>query len=280
VEQAQPVQAHQQQQRPPERVPLQERSVQQVHAADVRQAQEPGSLQQYSMKLALPRQQQQQQTADLLTAAQQQLQHLFQQQTDSTAHPPQQSHQQPYQQVPDPQQQLNSSSMQRQSPTKRDLPRPLVDTTGVAGSSPGRARSPMHSVSTQHAAAAIRGLSQRSVSPLQAALISKETELVLPAAAVAGSRGGPPAVDLARLGVAVAAADGWQQVGAAAAAAGSSDAAAHTRYGLVAIPGWLQNSFQNVWHTPLAGRGMLDHQPTTIQVLYGSHCPACLCMVL
>jgi hypothetical protein len=270
------VQPQQQQLIRPERVPLQERTVQQVHAADVQQAQESGPLHQYSMKLALPRQQQQQ-TADLLTAAQQQLQHLFQQQTDSTAH---HLHQQPYQQVPDPQKQLNSSSMQRQSPAKRDLPRPLVDTTGVAGSSPGRARSPMHSVSTQHAAAAIRGLSQRSVSPLQAALISKETELLLPAAAVGGSRGGPPAVDLARLGVAVAPADGWQQVGAAAAAAGSSDAAAHTRYGFVAIPGWLQDSFQNVWHTSLAGRGMLDHQPTTIQVLHGSRCPACLCIVL
>jgi hypothetical protein len=228
----------QQQQEPQQqqRVPLQERQVQQQAQA------EPGELQQYSMKLAVPSQQpqeqapqqqlQRRQTADVLTAAQQQLQHLFQQQPGSAGVT--QQEQQLQEQLPAEAALLHVGSMHSSSPVKLTQTGWIsasLDTTGIAGGSSGSpaaagSRSPMRHSFPKAAAG-----QTRSLSPLQAALLSKETELELPttAAAVLSDAGGMPAVDLARLGVGTVAVEGWQQVGAAAAAPWGSEAAAQIR---------------------------------------------------
>jgi hypothetical protein len=203
----------------------------------------PPPQQQQQLDHAAQQQQQQQQTSDLLAAAQQQLQHLFQQQPGGLASL-QQNHEQQEQLQPPAAAALAqaSSGVQNQFTVRTGWTRASVDTTGIANrssSSPAAgSMSPMRS-HTKGSRAVAQGL----LSPLQAALATKETETscgqldLSIASAACGAGASMPAVDLARLGVGMAAAEGWQQVGAAAAAADSSEAAAQVRLvcGLVAV---------------------------------------------
>jgi hypothetical protein len=124
-----------------------------------------------------------------------------------------------------------TSSQQRPSPVKYSHLRASLDTTGIAGSSSSPRAG--HVSPLRHSyplvAAAGRSPAQRTQSPLQAVLASKETELDIAAAAAVSAGSSGPAVDLARLGVGVGATEPWRQVGAAAATAGSSEAAAQIR---------------------------------------------------
>lgn len=245
-EQEQGYQEAPQQQQHQQRLPLQERQVQQVQQAQV---DEP-PLQQYSMKIAVPVEkpqqqqqqldhatQQQQQTADLLTAAQQQLQHLFQQQPGGLASLQQQHHEQGQQEQLSPPAAAApvqaSSGAHNEFTARTGWTRASVDTTGIANrsSSSSPAAGSGSPVRHSHPKGA-RAFAPGALSPLRAALVSKETELDLSTAGAAFGVGASiAAVDLGRLGVGMAAAEGWQQVGAAAAsAADNSEAAAQVRW--------------------------------------------------